>query len=147
MADPSQGGRRRLELNRALEELHFAFRAVIARPDAILAKHGLSRVHHRLLYFIGRNPGVSITQLLEILRVTKQSLNGPLKQLMQRALVVAVAGDQDRRVKRLRLTPRGQALEDVLSGDQRDRFARVFKQVGRSKEEAWREVMRMLAAE
>lgn len=133
------------ELNQALEALHFAFRAVVARPDQLLARRGLSRVHHRVLYFVGRNPGLSVNQLLALLQVSKQSLNAPLRQLVQARLLTAGADAEDRRVRRLRLTARGAALEARLSGDQRQRFARVFAQVGARKAAAWREVMQRLA--
>jgi DNA-binding MarR family transcriptional regulator len=136
---------RKDELNKALEELHFAFRAVVARPDSILGVHGLSRVHHRVLYFIGRNQAPSVNDLRSLLGISKQALNAPLRQLTRRGLVSACPDSSDRRVKRLRLTALGTSLEERLSGDQRDRFARVFKAVGREKENAWREVMRLLA--
>jgi len=136
---------REAELNRALEAVFYAFNAIVARPDALLAERGLSRVHHRIMYFIGRNPGVNVNDLLGILGVTKQSLHGPLRQLQEKELVVATADAKDRRVKRLSLTPVGQALEATLSGDQRQRFARVFTQLGQADEAAWRRVMACLA--
>jgi DNA-binding MarR family transcriptional regulator len=141
----SPGSQREQELNQALEALHFAFRAVIAKPDAILARRGLSRVHHRILYFIGRHPGSSVNELLEILRVSKQSLNTPLRQLMKLGLVESNADTSDRRIKRLALTPEGLCLERELSGDQRQRFARAFEIVGREGEAAWHQVMKLLA--
>lgn len=135
---------RKRELNDALEALHFVFRAVVAKPDALLAEHGLSRVHHRILYFVGRNPALSVNDLLAILNVSKQSLHAPLRQLTEQGLVEAVADPDDRRIKRLRLTRTGAKLEDTLSGDQRQRFARAFHTAGKEGEVAWREVMRLL---
>lgn len=146
MADlNSLGNQREQELNKALEALHFAFRAVVAKPDAILAKHGLSRVHHRLLYFIGRNPGLSVNELLAILSISKQSLNGPLRQLTELGLIEATPDTNDRRIKRLSLTQQGLCLEHQLSGDQRQRFARVFETVGLEGEATWHKVMQLLA--
>ncbi len=136
---------REQELNRALEALHFAFRAVVAKPDALLAERGLSRVHHRVLYFIGRHPGVSVNELLAMLEVSKQSLNGPLRQLTELALIEAKADPGDRRIKRLTLTPEGLSLEQELSGDQRQRFAKAFETVGREGEKTWHQVMKLLA--
>lgn len=136
---------REAELNRALEALHFAFRTVIAHPDAILAEHGLSRVHHRVLYFVGRRPGLAVNELLAVLGVTKQALNAPLRELSERGLVSAHVDELDRRIKRLSLTARGKKLEHGISGDQRRRFARVFRRVGPVKEAAFHEVMRLLA--
>lgn len=139
---PSQ---REKELNQALEALHFAFRAVVAKPDAILAERGLSRVHHRILYFIGRSPGLSVNELLATLGISKQSLNSPLRQLIQSGLVESKIDSTDRRIKRLTLTLSGSSLEQQLSGDQRQRFARVFATVGPEAEKAWRQVMHLLA--
>ncbi|HEY9696737.1 MAG TPA: MarR family transcriptional regulator [Trichocoleus sp.] len=136
---------REQELNKALEALHFAFRAVTAKPDVILAKRGLSRVHHRILYFIGRHPGLSVNELLTMLRVSKQSLNAPLRQLMKLGLIESNVDLIDRRIKRLALTQEGLHLERELSGDQRQRFARAFEIVGREGEATWYQVMKLLA--
>ncbi|MCB1859541.1 MAG: winged helix-turn-helix transcriptional regulator [Gammaproteobacteria bacterium] len=133
------------ELNQALEALFYGFKAVVARPDAMLAEQGLSRVHHRILYFVGHNPGLSVNELLGILGVTKQSLNGPMRQLGRLGYIQTRQDTRDRRIKRLSLTDSGQALETALSGDQRARFARVFKQLGAKDEQAWRRVMNKLA--
>ena len=136
---------REKELNEALEALHFAFRAIVAKPDTILAERGLSRVHHRILYFIGRKSGLSVNELLATLEISKQSLNNPLRQLTQLGLVESNIDTSDRRIKRLSLTPSGLCLESQLSDDQRQRFARVFKVVGREGENTWRKVMHLLA--
>lgn len=133
------------ELNKALEALYFAFRAVIAKPDAILSEQGLSRVHHRILYFVARHPNLSVNELLTLLRVSKQSLNVPLRQLTQLGLIEAEADKRDRRIKRLSLTKEGQFLEEELSGDQRQRFAKAFDSVGREGEATWHQIMNLLA--
>ncbi|HEY9660232.1 MAG TPA: MarR family transcriptional regulator [Allocoleopsis sp.] len=142
--NPSDNHREQ-ELNRALEALHFAFRAVVAKPDALLAEQGLSRVHHRILYFIGRHPGLSVNELLVLLGVSKQSLNAPLRQLTKLALIEAKADPGDRRIKRLTLTDEGLGLERELSGDQRQRFARAFEMVGQEGEITWHQIMKLLA--
>lgn len=141
----SSDSQREQELNKALEALHFAFRAVIETPDAILAQRGLSRVHHRILYFVGRHPGLSVNELLAMLRVSKQSLNAPLQQLTKLGLIKSQADPIDRRIKRLSLTQEGLHLEKELSGDQRQRFARAFETVGRDGEATWHRIMKLLA--
>src|SRR6185295_15082742 len=98
------------KLNEALELLHLATRTLVATPDAILARRGLSRVHHRVLYYVGRHPDCSVNRLLEKLAVSKQALHGPLRQLLKQKLIVARAADTDRRSKCLRLTPAGERL-------------------------------------
>jgi DNA-binding MarR family transcriptional regulator len=135
---------REQELNQALEALHFAFRAVVAKPDAILAERGLSRVHHRILYFVGRHPGLSVNELLTVLGVSKQSLNAPLRQLTNIGLIESQTDRDDRRIKRLALTKAGLGLEEKLSGDQRQRFAKAFEIVGREGEATWHQVMKLL---
>lgn len=132
-------------LNRALELFHFAYRAFTAGPDRILEARGLQRVHHRILYFVGRHPGVAVNGLLEILGVSKQALNAPLRQLLEMRLVDSQTNAVDRRVRELRLTSEGARLEASLSGLQRRRMEEVFREAGPEAETAWREVMGLLA--
>lgn len=136
---------REQELNQALEAMHFGFRAMVLKPDQLLAQEGMSRIHHRLLYFIGRNPDCSISELLQILQVSKQYLNRPLKQLISQDYIDYRSDSIDKRIKRLKLTKRGQQLEDQLTGEQRKRFAEIFQQVGPEVEKNWRQVMQLLA--
>ena len=136
---------RESQLNGALELMHFGFRRFIATPDKILARYGFGRVHHRVLYFVGRNPGLSVGELIRILGVTKQALHRPLRQLTDGGWVEARPAPHSRRMKLLALTRKGVRLESQLSGDQRARFDRVFRAVGATAERAWREVMRRVA--
>ena len=136
---------RREELDLALESMHFGFRAMIYRPDQRLAQLGLSRIHHRLLYFIGRNPDCSINQLLHIMRISKQYLNRPLRQLLERGYARQHTDPEDGRVRRLDLTAKGRKLEHELTEAQRERFAEIFEQAGPVKEKHWREVMALLS--
>jgi DNA-binding MarR family transcriptional regulator len=133
------------ELNLALEAMHFGFRAMVLKPDQRLAQEGMSRIHHRLLYFIARNPDCSISELLKILQVSKQYLNRPLKQLINQDYIDYRSDTLDKRIKRLTLTKRGAELEQQLTGEQRRRFAEIFQQVGPEVEKHWREVMQLLS--
>ena len=138
---------RELQLNEALEAMHFGFRAMVDKPDQRLAELGFSRIHHRILYFIGRNNNCSVSELLKILGVTKQYLNRPLKTLQAEAFIDQKTDKYDRRIKRLSLTALGKKFELELSGDQRRRFAEIFDQVGPVAEKHWREVMQKLAGQ
>lgn len=138
---------REQELNLALEAMHFGFRAMVYKPDQRLAGLSYSRIHHRLLYFVARNEGCSINELLKILGVTKQYLNRPLKRLRQDGLIVEQGDPMDKRIKRLKLTARGQSLEHDLTESQRERFAKIFDQVGPEAEKHWRQVMHLLSGE
>jgi DNA-binding MarR family transcriptional regulator len=133
------------ELLEAIELLYFGYRAFTDRPDRILGQRGLNRGHHRILYFVGRNPDTSVNTLLEILRVSKQALNGPLRQLVEMDLIAMRVAAHDRRVKELRLTYEGEKLEARLSGTQRKQLAEVFGEAGGAAEAGWRKVMQRLA--
>jgi len=135
---------RQNELNQALESMHFGFRAMVYKPDERLAQLGLSRIHHRLLYFIGRNPGCSINELLQIMRITKQYLNRPLRQMIELGHIKQTTDSRDRRIKRLDLSTKGKKLEFELTEVQRRRFADIFKQAGPKAEKHWRKVMKLL---
>jgi len=136
---------REAALRAAIELLYFGYRAFTDRADRILAQRGLSRVHHRILYFVGRSPGIGVGALLRVLGVTKQALNAPLRQLVEMRLVAVQPAAHDRRVRELRLTPGGARLEVRLTGAQLQQLAVVFDAAGAGAERGWREVMARLA--
>ena len=129
------------ELHDAMEALYFAYRGFTDRPDRILERRGLGRVHHRILYFIGRRPDVSVQGLLDLLAVSKQALNAPLRQLMEMKLVAATPGADDRRVRRLSLTDEGWRLEAELTGSQMGYLQAAFERAGAAAERGWRTAM------
>jgi DNA-binding MarR family transcriptional regulator len=133
------------ELRDAIELLYFAYRGFTDPPDRILERRGLGRTHHRILYFIGQRPEVSVRGLLDLLAVSKQALNAPLRQLLELGLVVAAAGEEDRRVKNLRLTEDGRRLEAELTGAQMRFLQAAFDRAGPQHEQGWRTVMAELA--
>jgi DNA-binding MarR family transcriptional regulator len=135
---------RKDELNQALEAMFHGFRAMTKNPDEQLSLLGYSRIHHRLLYFIGRDPGCSVKDLLEVLEMSKQYINKPLRTLIQDGYVSQDPDVADRRIKRLRLTPEGRKLENRLSSVQRRRFEKIFRIAGEEAERHWHEVMRLL---
>ncbi len=137
--------KRQGELREAIESLYFGYRAFTMRADRILDRHGLGRVHHRVLYFVGRHPDISVHALLALLKVSKQALNAPLRRLLAMNLVGSEADPSDRRVKLLRLTQTGARLEAQLTGTQMDHLARVFARTGPAAEGAWKAVMAGLA--
>jgi DNA-binding MarR family transcriptional regulator len=132
---------RQAELREAIELFFFAYRAFTAPPDRILAEWGLGRVHHRILYFVGRQSGTTVTELLGTLGVTKQALNAPLRQLVEMGLIDTTADASDKRVKRLTLSTAGASLEAELSGTQLAMLEKLFDQEGREAELAWKRLM------
>ena len=145
MVDPKGvDPKREAELREAIELFFFAYREFTAGPDRILEQRGLSRVHHRILYFVGRSPGIAINGLLAILGVTKQALNAPLRQLIEMNLIAAREGAHDRRFRELVLTADGGRLEARLTGTQMKQLDAVFAAAGRPAEEAWKAVMTIM---
>lgn len=133
-------------LHGAIELLYFAYRGFTDQPDRVLERRGLGRVHHRILYFLGQRPGISVTGLLEVLQVSKQALNAPLRLLLEMNLVSALPDPADRRMKNLRLTVEGRRLEAELTGAQMRHLQAAFDRLGAEQERGWREVMDALAA-
>jgi DNA-binding MarR family transcriptional regulator len=113
-----------------IELLFFAYRDFIGDPDDVLAKLGFGRAHHRVLHFVNRNPGMKVAELLEILKITKQSLGRVLKQLIQQGYVSQRAGANDRRQRLLYVTPKGEALAMKLAGLQTARIGRALSELG-----------------
>lgn len=136
---------RQAALHEAIEALYFAYRGFTDQADRILERRGLGRVHHRILYFIGRRPDVSVQGLLDVLAVSKQALNAPLRQLVGMGLVSALPSPRDRRVKNLRLTPEGRKLETDLTETQMKQLQAALDRAGPAHELGWRTVMAELA--
>lgn len=129
------------DLRQGIELLFYAYRDFTGKPDAILTELGFGRAHHRTVYFIGRNPGITVSQLLDILKVTKQSLSRVLSQLVREGYVFSSAGTRDRRKRMLELTEKGSALERRLSESQRSRIARAYRESGAEAVEGYRKVL------
>ena len=115
-----------------IELLFFAYRDFVADPDDALAKFSFGRAHHRVLHFVNRNPGMKVAELLDILKITKQSLGRVLKQLIDQGYVVQKEGANDRRQRLLYVTPKGEALALKLAGLQRTRIMRALAELGPS---------------
>src|SRR5882672_114714 len=118
------------EIRQGIELLFFAYRDFTAEPDAILEEYGFGRAHHRVVHFVGRNPLMTVGELLGILRITKQSLNRVLGQLVRQGFIIQHRGPQDRRQRLLELTEKGRDLEHSLSELQRARVAAAYDQAG-----------------
>lgn len=121
-----------------IELLFFAYRDFIGDPDDVLAKLAFGRAHHRVLHFVNRNPGMKVADLLDILKITKQSLGRVLKQLIDEGYVVQKEGANDRRQRLLYVTAKGETLAMKLAGLQTARIARVLSQLGPNAHDAAR---------
>ena len=114
------------EIIELIELLFFAYRDFISDPDTILEELGFGRAHHRVVHFVGRNPGLTVAQLLDILRITKQSLGRVLRELIVKGYVYQREGEQDRRQRLLFLTKDGEKLRRRLMAPQIVRIRRAL---------------------
>jgi DNA-binding MarR family transcriptional regulator len=138
---------REVDLRQGIELLYFAYRDFTAEPDAILAEYGFGRAHHRVIHFVGGNPRITVSELLAILKITKQSLSRVLSQLVREEFIIQHEGKQDRRQRLLELTASGVALERRLSESQRRRFADAYRNAGAEAVEGYRKVLMGMISE
>lgn len=118
------------EIRRGIELLHFGHGQLLRAIDTTLAARGLGRAHHRALYFIARGGEVSVTDLLRLLAITKQSLGRVVKELAAAGLVETRTGDRDRRQRLLALTADGRALESEVFERLRGALGKAYARAG-----------------
>ena len=126
---------------------YYGYRAGVAGPEKILQRLGFGRPHHRILYVLARQPGIGLTALVGLLKVSRQALHRPLRDLIDQGYVVQKPAPANRRITQLTLTPKGTALEAKLTSAQYETFARAFAETGPEAERHWKAVMRALAAQ
>jgi DNA-binding MarR family transcriptional regulator len=140
-ADASSAGEPAATRWDIIELLFFAYRDFVGDPDQALEEFGFGRAHHRVMHFVHRYPGLNVADLLEVLRITKQSLGRVLKQLLEEGYIVQKAGAADRRQRLLFATPKGEALVAKLAGLQTDRIVRALRGLDASGAEAVRKFL------
>jgi DNA-binding MarR family transcriptional regulator len=133
------------QLNQVLVMFYFAYKTFTEKPDEIIKEYGIQRLHHRIMFFVARFPGLSVNELLSLLEISKQALNNPLRQLIKKGLITTKSSDQDRRIKQLILTKEGEKLEKKLSQVQRGQMKKVFTDLGEDYQNAWLKVMTKLS--
>ncbi len=113
-----------------IELFYFAYRDFVGDADRLLEAYGFGRAHHRVLHFVFRHPGLTIAELLDILAITKQSLNRVLRELVAQDFIETRAGAQDRRQRRLKATAKGADLALDLARAQTRRFDAAMQALG-----------------
>jgi DNA-binding MarR family transcriptional regulator len=132
------------EMRLAQDLLFFAYRDFTNVADKVLEDLGLGRAHHRALHFIGRNPGITVSGLLAILRITKQSLARVLNALVDQGYVAQAPGFEDRRLRLLTLTATGAALERRLFDSQREKLTQAYRAAGPQAVQGFQTIMRAM---
>ena len=131
-----------------IELFFFAYRDFTSDPDQILDRHGFGRAHHRVVHFVNRRPGLTVAELLDVLRITKQSLARVLKQLVDSGYIVQVQGPRDRRQRELYPTAKGRAFALALAAPQSRRIAAALAEAApRDRETIERFLMAMVNPE
>ena len=127
-----------------IELLFFAYRDFVGDADNELEAFGFGRAHHRVLHFVHRYPGLKVADLLDVLRITKQSLGRVLKQLLDEGYIVQRTGNNDRRQRLLFATAKGEALVAKLAGLQTDRINHAMRDIGPAGIDAVRQFLRAM---
>src|ERR1700710_1097471 len=127
-----------------IELLFFAYRDFVGDADHVLEEFGFGRAHHRVIHFVHRYPGLKVADLLDVLRITKQSLGRVLKQLLDEGYIVQKAGNSDRRQRLLFATAKGEALVAKLAGLQTDRINRAVRDIGPAGPDTARQFLRAM---
>jgi DNA-binding MarR family transcriptional regulator len=127
-----------------IELLFFAYRDFVGDADNELEAFGFGRAHHRVMHFVYRYPGLKVADLLDVLRITKQSLGRVLKQLLDEGYILQKTGNNDRRQRLLYATPKGEALVGKLAGLQTKRINRALEEIGPANSETVRRFLRAM---
>src|SRR6201996_1707163 len=127
-----------------IELLFFAYRDFVGDADNELEAFGFGRAHHRVLHFVHRYPGLKVADLLDVLRITKQSLGRVLKQLLDEGYIIQRTGNNDRRQRLLFATPKGEALVMKLAGLQTDRITRALGDISPAGADTVRQFLRAM---
>lgn len=128
-------------LDRDLWIFHIAFRQLVKIPDKLLKAHGMGRIHHRVLFVIGRSGEISVGDIAEKLDITRQALHGPMRQLRDSGMIVSKPSAANRTVQLASLTKAGIALDFEINEIQRQHLKLAFRQAGKGGDEGWRKVM------
>ncbi|AEI37231.1 MAG: MarR family transcriptional regulator [Zymomonas mobilis subsp. pomaceae] len=121
---------REAEIRRGIELLYFGYSSAFRAIDNLLEENTLGQAHYRALYFMARKPDLSVSELLRLLNITKQSLGRVIHELSERHLVTVRQGEQDRRCRLLKLTQAGIALEANLFSKIQKKMAKAYAESG-----------------
>ena len=132
------------QLRHGIEAMFFAYRQIIYDPDMILTDYGYGRAHHRAMHFIRYHDRIGMSELLDILAISRQSLNRVLRDLIRDGMVRIETGAEDRRRRHVLLTGKGVELADRLFSIQRDRLRKAYRRAGPEAVAGFREVLEML---
>ncbi|MCO6018739.1 MULTISPECIES: MarR family winged helix-turn-helix transcriptional regulator [Carnobacterium] len=136
-----------INFDKNLALFYFAYRAFSKTADDLVENYGISKVHRRILFFVARMPGLTVNELLTVLDISKQALNKPMQELLQKEWLVTKPNEADKRSKRIYLTAQGKNIDAQISEAQKEKMKTIFQQTGDPTGEAWTNVMTEYAKE
>jgi len=110
-----------------IEQIFYAYRETYSDPKKILKKYSFGTAHHRVIHLIERHSGITISGLLIKLKITKQSLNRVLRDLIKNKAVVIKKGEVDSRQRHIFLNEKGKKLFDEIFSEQKKRIYNALK--------------------
>ena len=110
-----------------IEQIFYAYRETYSDPKKILKKYSFGSAHHRAIHLIERHEGLAISDLLNKLKITKQSLNRVLKNLIKNKVILIKKDEVDSRHRRIFLNEKGRKLFDEIFLEQKQRIYNAFK--------------------
>ena len=109
-------------LKEFIEKLFISYRESFNDAKKTLDKHSLGIAHHKVIHIISINEGITISNLLKKLKITKQSLNRVIKELIKLEIILFKKGEKDTRLKHVYLTKKGMKIFEEIFSAQKKRI-------------------------
>ena len=110
-----------------IEQIFYIYRETYSDPKKILKKYSFGTAHQRTIYIIERNAGITVSGLLKKLKVTKQSLNRVLRDLIKNKTIILKKGEVDSRQRHIFLDERGKKIFEEMFYEQKKKIYNAFK--------------------
>ena len=110
------------QLKDLIEKLFVSYRETFSDSKKILDRYSIGLAHHKVIHLLSMYQGISISELLKRLKITKQSLNRVLKDLINLQIITFKKDNQDTRVKHIFLNEKGNKIFDEIFGLQKKRI-------------------------
>lgn len=138
---------KKVDFDKKLALFYFGYRSFIKTADDLVEHYQLSKVHRRILFFVVRMPGLTVKELLDVLDITKQALNRPMQELVDKGWVETIQNSEDKRKKNVYVTASGKAIDDKISAAQIEKMQTIFAETGDPTGEVWTAIMEKYAVQ
>ncbi len=114
------------QLKNLIEKLFVSYRETFSDAKKVLDKYSIGLAHHKVIHLLSMYQGITISELLKRLKVTKQSLNRVLKDLIKLEIITFKKDDQDTRVKHVFLNEKGKKIFNEIFDHQKKRISNAL---------------------